>query len=708
MMAYGQDMLDVSLRLLAQGFTPIRLEPNGKAAKHSGWQIENPTEESIRRSFLRPSNLGTRCGDVRPDGTSLVAIDVDVDDAEIIRCVEKALGRDLTHVPAKKGKKGVTYIIRLDSEHKTTKIKLVRDGKKIDAIDILGRGSQTVLPPSIHPDTKLPYQYIAGPKLEDTDYQSLPVYSPPLIDEIRGFCSNPDDPIYALNDMEWRGVGGGGNTHDTCVRAVASMVSRKWTDEDIHQRVQRAKREACEAAGMPYDWPEEHKVIQGWIDSARAKSFDAAATKPTRLSHGALAEAFLKEVRPNILYDWGKRCWYSFRGTHWYPDQDPWVRHQIERFLPEQFRNRGWVDGIEKSLRDRPELTASKQCWDRNLHLLNTPSGVYDLKTGMSRPARPDDRMTRCTSVSPAFQATGSLWATKLPEWFGQDLADLAYHQRLAGYLCTGETREHVIPLWIGPGGDGKSVITGAYAYALGTYAGVATDTAFLETRHGQHSEELAMLNGYRLVRLSEMSGPWREDRIKQASGGEDITAAYKHAHHFTYTPQFKLLVTANEPPKLRSVGRDMVRRFHAYRFTRGIQHVDPQLPEKLRQEASVVLGWMIEGAVDYYRDGLTKPPSVVAASAEYFLDSDWGQQWLDERAEVGEGLRASQSAAYDDFRMYMEAQGYSPHRIPLRATFQKRLEAKGIIRKNAVLQTGANPEPALIGLRLRNRLGAF
>lgn len=707
-MAHGQDMIELALRLHAQGYTPLRLDPNSKAARHSGWQIETPTEEKLRRDFARPSNIGVRCGDTKKDSTCLLAIDVDIEEHPLIRCVEKALGDELPRVPVKRGKKGATYVLRLDREHKTTKIKWNRDGKKIDAIDILCKGAQTVVPFSIHPETKLPYRYIAGPKLEDTDYRCLPVYSPVVIDEIRGFCNDPDDPIYALNDMIFAGVGGGGNTHDTCVRAVASMVARKWADEDIHPRVQRAKREACEAAGMPYNWPEEHKTIQGWIDSARAKDFDASASKPSRLSHGALAEAFLKEVRPNILYDWGKRCWYAFQGTHWHPDQDPWVRHQIERFLPEQFRNRGWVDGVDKSLRDRPELAAPKDGWDREVHLLNTPGGVYDGNTGECRPALPSDRMTRCTSVTPKFQIEGSLWASKLTEWFGDDPEDLDYHQRLAGYFCTGETREHIIPLWIGPGGDGKSVITGAYAHALGTYAGVATDTAFLDTRHGQHSEELAMLQGYRLVRLSEMSGPWREDRIKQVSGGESITAAYKHAHNFTFTPQFKLLVTANEPPKLRSVGRDMARRFHAYRFIRGIKQVDPQLSEKLRAEASVILGWMIDGAVKYYREGLTKPPSVVTASAEYFLDSDWCQQWLDERTEVGEGLRASQSAAYNDFRWFMEAQGYSPHRIPLRTTFQKRLEAKGIVRKNAVLETGANPEPALIGLRLQHLFGGY
>lgn len=269
-----ETMQDVALRLLEKGYVPLRLDPDSKAARHQGWQIETPTEESVRRAFARTSNLGVRCGDLHKDGTCLIGIDVDLEEGELIRCVTRAIGED---VPVKKGKKGATFIFRLDREHKTTKIKWVRNKKKTDAIDILCKGAQTVLPPSIHPDTKLPYQYISGPKLEDTDYRTLPVFGPSVIDEIRGFCANPDDPIYALNDMVWAGVGGGGNTHDTCVRAVSSMVARKWTDEDIHQRIQRAKREACEAAGMAYNWPESQKVIQEWINSSRDKKFDTTS-----------------------------------------------------------------------------------------------------------------------------------------------------------------------------------------------------------------------------------------------------------------------------------------------------------------------------------------------------------------------------------------------------------------------------------------------
>jgi hypothetical protein len=284
------NMLSHAVKLLNKGYIPLRVASGTKAAKNPGWSSEIPTDISVHRDFARDSNLGVRCGDTHPDGTCLLAIDVDVDDAELFRCVEHAIG-DKT-VPVKRGKKGGTYFVRLDYEQKSCKIQLVRDGKKVNAIDVLCKGAQTVVPPSVHPDTSLPYRWIAGQQLQDVDYRALPVFGQALLDEIRGFCKDPSDPIVALNDMEWRGIGGGGNTHDVCVRAVASMVSRKWADEDIHQRIQRAKRVACEAAAMPFNWPESQKVIQEWIESSRAKGFGAPPRKQKRPSHGSIADAF--------------------------------------------------------------------------------------------------------------------------------------------------------------------------------------------------------------------------------------------------------------------------------------------------------------------------------------------------------------------------------------------------------------------------------
>lgn len=272
---HDQDVvLDTALTLLRGGYVPLRIEHGQKMPRSSNWQIDTPDEDKVRRDFSRTCNIGIRCGDVHGDGTVLVGLDADLEEAELLRCIERAIGEP---VPTKRGRKGATYMVRIDRKVKTHKIYWVRDGKKSVAIDVLATGAQTVIPPSIHPDTKEPYRWIAGKPIHEVDYRSLPVFSDALLDEIRGFCKNPDDAIYALNDMEWLGVGGGGNTHDICLAAVSSMVARKWTDNDIMERVVRAKREACETAGVAYDWPQAEKVIGEWIASARDKKFDVTA-----------------------------------------------------------------------------------------------------------------------------------------------------------------------------------------------------------------------------------------------------------------------------------------------------------------------------------------------------------------------------------------------------------------------------------------------
>lgn len=293
-------MLDIALKLLENGYTPLRLEPNEKFTKSQGWSTDIPSEEKIRRVFARPSNLGVRLGDTLKDGTHLVAIDIDIEEVSLIRCVERAIGE---MVPCKRGKKGYTYFVRIDREVRTHKISWTRNEKKIQAIDVLAKGAQTVVPPSVHPETHLPYTWVSGTPIQEVDIRTLPVFGPALLDEIRGFCKNPDDAIHALNDMEWRGAGGGGNTHDICVTAVSSMVARQWTDEDILWRIQRAKREACDSAGMPYDWPEAQRVIQEWIDSARDKKFDTTTKKRVDDIPGEMFDRYAYVVEIDRMYD---------------------------------------------------------------------------------------------------------------------------------------------------------------------------------------------------------------------------------------------------------------------------------------------------------------------------------------------------------------------------------------------------------------------
>ena len=688
------DLKDYAHKLLQNGYPPLRLEPGSKACKMPGWQSVEVTPEVIDRWFSRPGNIGIRLGEVHADGTCLIAIDVDLEEHALIRCVERAIG---TIVPAVRGRKGFKWFVRLDRPAPREKLHWYRDGRKNPAVDVLGTASQAVIAPSIHPDTHRPYEWCAGIPLDQLSYDALPVRTPSLIDEIRGFCKNPEDPIYALNDMTWLGVGGGGDTHDKCVAAVASMVSRGWNDEDIHARIERAKREACERAGEAYDWSNSSKAIQEWIDSARAKFGAGTRASSEKPIHGVLADEFLARHGEVIRYDRDCRDWYFYDGAIWKPNHEFQVRHLIgQQFLRDKHRTKGIIDGVLSSLKDRPELSIAQDDWDPHRHLLNTPLGTVDLTTGALHPHRAGDLITRSTRISPDFAAPPTLWLNKLAEWFGDDPEELAYHLRLAGYFLTGETRDPCFALWHGPGGDGKSVITGIYQWLMGSYAQTATDTAFLDVRHGQHSEEIACLRGARMVLISEAGGKWNETRIKAVTGGERLSASFKFKPVFSFTPEFKPLVTTNEPPWLSSTGKDMARRLHVYPFTRPIADPDPQLPAKLRALAGAILAWMISGSVLYYREGLLRSPVVEAANKEYLDEHDVIQQFLNTCVIFVEGEKTRTAVVYDSYKQFCETQGLRPVSL---ATLTKRLRMKGIESRPAQLRSGAAPERAYFGI---------
>jgi hypothetical protein len=79
----------------------------------------------------------------------------------------------LPHTPFKKrGKKGVTLFFRgaIDNFSYNRNVKGIQERM----VDVLGEGRQTVLPPSIHPDTKQPYYWVGEKALENSRIEDIP------------------------------------------------------------------------------------------------------------------------------------------------------------------------------------------------------------------------------------------------------------------------------------------------------------------------------------------------------------------------------------------------------------------------------------------------------------------------------------------------------------------------------------------------------
>lgn len=138
-------------RLWAAGLPAIPLRAGFKAPAISAWQVyadRMPTkeEQSAWLGQWGEGNIGMPMG----PASGLVAIDIDSEDPRVLRVIDAMLPKSpWTRV----GRKGAVYVYRFEGQ-RTFRIKGA-DGNMI--MECLSKGTQIVLPPSIHPDTLMPY-----------------------------------------------------------------------------------------------------------------------------------------------------------------------------------------------------------------------------------------------------------------------------------------------------------------------------------------------------------------------------------------------------------------------------------------------------------------------------------------------------------------------------------------------------------------------
>jgi putative DNA primase/helicase len=308
--------------------------------------------------------------------------------------------------------------------------------------------------------------------------------------------------------------------------------------------------------------------------------------------------------------------------------------------------------GVERLAQAGEAFAVTHEVWDGDAWLLGTPDGVIDLRTGKTREARPEDYITRLTAVAPASGEDCPLWLKFLEEATGNDQGMIGFLQRWFGYCLTGITREHALVFIHGDGGNGKGVVMNTIFGILGDHAVNAAMETFTVTRGDKHSTDLAMLDGARMVMASEVEEgqTWAEARIKAVTGGDPITARFMRQDNFTFVPRFKLTISGNHKPALRGVDNSTRRRFNIVPFTRRPAVPDPELPEKLKAEWAGILRWMVNGCLEWQRSGLGAPASVAAATDDYFESQDFFGRWIEDRCNLGWGLKSTPAALLRSF----------------------------------------------------------
>lgn len=460
--------------------------------------------------------------------------------------------------------------------------------------------------------------------------------------------------------------------------------------------------ERLRAAGATFSTPtapetERHKGPNGTAGGPKERKAKPAGNPRDLdgfdLTEDGVALAFLNRFKDLLRYCYHTGAWYQWNGSIWRREETKlafsWARlvcreiareGDAEDKLKATLARAATAAAVERFAQSDRAFAVTSEIWDRDLWLLGTPGGTVDLRTGMRQPARPGDYITKATAVVPAPQTACPTWKAFLNQATGGDAALIRFLQQWCGYCLTGITREHALLFIYGPGGNGKSVFLNTLAAILGDYCRTAPMDTFTAAPGDRHPTDLAMLRAARLVTAQETEEgrAWAEARIKQMTGGDPVTARFMRQDFFTFTPQFALTIAGNHKPTLKNVDDAARRRFNIVPFLHKPAQPDRQLEDKLREEWPGILGWMIDGCLDWQNNGLVRPKVVVDATAEYFEAQDTIGRWLAERCILAPHLEEKPGRLVADCRTWAVENGEAP---PTPAQFRSALERTHGIR---------------------------
>lgn len=357
--------------------------------------------------------------------------------------------------------------------------------------------------------------------------------------------------------------------------------------------------------------------------------------------------------------------------------------------------------------------------FDANPDVINTPSGIVDLRTGEVRPGRPEDYCRKVTAASyePGFTHGDIEQAMQaVPdgtrEWF----------QRFLGQAMTGyANREDQMAIFNGEGQNGKSAIVLAVKAALGSYFTMVSDQALMGGN--VHPTALMAFYGARIAVLEETEEAYRMNmqRVKKIVGSDGgITARYMNKDEITYQPTHTLIINTNHLPMIEDNGGATWRRLLAvpfpYKYLKPHEEVtesyhrkgDLGLKARLTRpaQAKAMLAWMVEGAKRWYAGGEVMgelPQEVASLTDSWHQESDQVAAFL---ADGGAYLVPTAHVSAQDLltavNTWLKSNGHNPWSA---RTLAKRLESSVILDGRV---TSKRLRPGAPGFSLHPRNNTF
>jgi len=386
----------------------------------------------------------------------------------------------------------------------------------------------------------------------------------------------------------------------------------------------------------------------------------------------------------DLHYCYGHNRWFVWDGKHWAIDESGAVTRKAKATIRELYTDAGsltdsgerkavaqWAmrsesDHLLRSMvsqaRSEPSIPIQLKEFNKDPWKLNVLNGIVDLQNGTLEPHKRDDLISKLASVEYQEDKSCPLWKSFLERVLDGDEDLISFVQRAVGYALTGSVREQVFFLLYGTGANGKSTFLETLRALLGDYAQHSEFSTFLSRKSDGPRNDIARLNGARLVTAQEIENGRRfsETTLKQLTGEDTVTARFLYTENFEFKPTFKLFLAANHKPIIRGTDLAIWRRVCLIPFTVTIpeKEQDKELAAKLRGELPGILNWALEGCRQWQAVGLKPPKAVTDAIEVYRSEMDILGQFLAERCIHSKMFQATAKELYQAYLRWCEEAG--------------------------------------------------
>lgn len=323
-------------------------------------------------------------------------------------------------------------------------------------------------------------------------------------------------------------------------------------------------------------------------------------------------------------------------------------------------------------------MGTTTSAWDQNAWILPVKNGVIDLKTGSLTDGKPEDyARTVCPTEWRGYACSIENWLTFLNQMFEDRPEDqrkeiVDFLQRLLGYSILGTVVEHIITFLYGEHGrNGKDTLIATLGNIMGEMMRRVPKDVFIsmgaKKTAGGPTPHICTLQGKRIVWASETQQGERlnESQIKDITGGGklDARAVYGKAN-FEFEPTHTPFLLTNRKPHIDSSDSAVWRRLIFIELKMEyVDNPDPGNPkqrkankflkEALKEEASGILAWLVQGCLNWQKEGLNIPSFVLEDAEKYRKEEDLYDHFFKECCIIKEDAIAKAGELYQRYKAW-------------------------------------------------------